>query len=129
LLVLNDRVAARRRNCEIYQQALAHLPGIDFMPEAPWGSATRWLTCLTIDPTAFGVDREYVRLALAEAQIEARPVWKPLHMQPIFQNYDRVGGEVAEDLFERGLCLPSGSNLSDEDLHRVIDAIVNCARP
>ena len=129
LLVLNDRVAARRRNCAVYQQALANIPGIEFMPEAPWGSATRWLTCLTIDPTAFGVDREHVRLALAEAQIEARPVWKPLHLQPIFQNYDRVGGEVAEDLFDRGLCLPSGSNLSDEDLHRVIDAIVKCARP
>ena len=128
LLVLTDRVAARRRNCEVYQQALGHLPGIEFMPEAPWGSATRWLTCLTIDPTAFGVDREHVRLALGEAQIEARPVWKPLHMQPIFAQYERFGGEVAEDLFDRGLCLPSGSNLSDEDLKCVIDEILKCAR-
>jgi dTDP-4-amino-4,6-dideoxygalactose transaminase len=128
LMVLSDRVAARRRNCEVYQQALGHLPGIEFMPEAPWGIATRWLTCLTIDPTAFGIDREHVRLALAEAQIEARPVWKPLHLQPIFAQYDRFGGEVAEDLFDRGLCLPSGSNLSDEDLACVIDAIVKCAR-
>jgi dTDP-4-amino-4,6-dideoxygalactose transaminase len=128
LLVLSDRVAARRRNCEVYQQALGNLPGIEFMPEAPWGSATRWLTCLTIDPTAFGVDREQVRLALAEAQIEARPVWKPLHLQPIFKDYDCFGGAVAEDLFDRGLCLPSGSNLSDEDLHCVIEAIVKCAR-
>jgi dTDP-4-amino-4,6-dideoxygalactose transaminase len=127
LLVLSDRVAARRRNCEVYQQALAHLPGIEFMPEAAWGSATRWLTCLTIDPAAFGVDREQVRLALAAAQIEARPVWKPLHLQPIFQDYQCYGGEVAEDLFDRGLCLPSGSNLSDEDLDRVIAAIVKCA--
>jgi dTDP-4-amino-4,6-dideoxygalactose transaminase len=128
LLVLSDRVAARRRNCAVYEQALAHLPGIEFMPEATWGCATRWLTCLTIDPVAFGADREQVRLALAEQQIEARPVWKPLHLQPIFKDYDCYGGEVAEDLFERGLCLPSGSNLSDEDLDCVIDGIVKCAK-
>jgi dTDP-4-amino-4,6-dideoxygalactose transaminase len=128
LLVLGDRVAARRRNCEVYQQALANLPGIEFMPEAPWGSATRWLTCLTIDPQAFGADREQVRLALAEAQIEARPVWKPLHMQPVFKDSECFGGEVAEDLFDRGLCLPSGSNLSDEELNRVIEAIVQVRR-
>lgn len=128
LLVLSDRVAARRRNCEVYEKALGKLPGIEFMPEAPWGSATRWLTCLTIDPAAFGADREQIRLALAEEQIEARPVWKPLHMQPIFKDCDCFGGEVAEDLFDRGLCLPSGSNLSDEDLDCVISAIVKCAR-
>lgn len=128
LLVLSDRVAARRRNCEVYEKALGKLPGVEFMPEAPWGSATRWLTCLTIDPAAFGADREQIRLALAAEQIEARPVWKPLHMQPIFKDCDCFGGEVAEDLFDRGLCLPSGSNLSDEDLDCVISAIVKCAR-
>ena len=128
LLVLSDRVAARRRNCEVYEKALGKLPGVEFMPEAPWGSATRWLTCLTIDPAAFGADREQIRLALAEEQIEVRPVWKPLHMQPIFEDCDCFGGEVAEDLFDRGLCLPSGSNLSDEDLDCVISAIVKCAR-
>ena len=126
LLVLADRVAARRRNCEVYEKHLGTLPGIEFMPEAPWGTATRWLTCLTIDPSAFGADRERVRLALAEAQIEARPVWKPLHLQPIFQDCECFGGEVAEDLFDRGLCLPSGSNLSDEELDRVIQEIVKC---
>ena len=124
LMVLKDRVAARRRNCEIYEQALGDVPGIEFMPEAAWGLSTRWLTCLTIDPTAFGADREQVRLALAEAQIEARPVWKPLHLQPIFQDYECFGGEVSEDLFDRGLCLPSGSNLTDEELDRVIQAIL-----
>jgi pyridoxal phosphate-dependent aminotransferase EpsN len=123
LLVLNDRVAARRRNFEIYQQALGHLPGIGFMPEAIFGRATRWLTCLTIDPQAFGADREQVRLALAEQNIEARPVWKPLHLQPVFANCECIGGFVAEELFTRGLCLPSGSNLTDEDLEQVIDAI------
>jgi dTDP-4-amino-4,6-dideoxygalactose transaminase len=128
LLVLADRVAARRRNCEVYEAELGKLPGIEFMPEAPWGQSTRWLTCLTIDPIAFGADRETVRLALAEAQIEARPVWKPLHLQPIFADSECFGGEVAEDLFDRGLCLPSGSNLSDEDLDRVIQAIKQVAR-
>jgi dTDP-4-amino-4,6-dideoxygalactose transaminase len=128
LMVLSDRVAARRRNCEVYQQTLGNIPGIEFMPEAPWGSATRWLTCITIDPQAFGVDREQVRLALAEVEIEARPVWKPLHLQPVFKDCECFGGEVSEDLFDRGLCLPSGSNLTDEELQRVIAAIVKCRR-
>ncbi|MUG92006.1 pyridoxal phosphate-dependent aminotransferase [Scytonema sp. UIC 10036] len=124
LRVLNERVAARRRNFEIYQKRLGNLPGIEFMPEAAFGHATRWLTCLTIDPGAFGVDREQVRLALAEQQIETRPVWKPLHLQPVFADCECIGGMVAEDLFERGLCLPSGSNLTNEDLERVIGAIM-----
>lgn len=124
LQVLEERVKARRRNFEVYQQALGNLPGIEFMPEAAYGRATRWLTCLTIDPDAFGADREQVRLALAEEQIEARPVWKPLHLQPVFAECDRVGGAIAEDLFKHGLCLPSGSNLTTEDLHRVIDAVI-----
>ncbi len=123
LLVLEERVAARRGNYEFYQQALGHLPGIEFMPEALFGRATRWLTCLTINPAAFGLDREKVRLALAEQQIEARPVWKPLHLQPVFAECECIGGAVAEDLFERGLCLPSGSNLTTEDLERVAGTI------
>ncbi|KYC40114.1 pyridoxal phosphate-dependent aminotransferase [Scytonema hofmannii PCC 7110] len=124
LRVLNERVAARRRNFKIYESALRHLPGIEFMPEAIFGHVTRWLTCLTIDPDAFGANREQVRLALAEQQIETRPVWKPLHLQPVFAACECIGGIVAEDLFERGLCLPSGSNLTEEDLERVIGAIV-----
>jgi pyridoxal phosphate-dependent aminotransferase EpsN len=123
LQVLKDRVAARRHNFEVYQQALGKLPGIEFMPEASFGMATRWLTCLTIAPEVFGVDREKLRHALAQEQIEARPVWKPLHLQPVFANCECIGGAIAEDLFERGLCLPSGSNLTDEDRERVIQAI------
>jgi pyridoxal phosphate-dependent aminotransferase EpsN len=123
LRVLEDRVQARRHNCEVYQGALGHLPGIDFMPEASFGRATRWLTCLTIDPAKFGRDREEIRLTLAQQKIETRPVWKPLHLQPVFADCECVGGEVAEDLFNRGLCLPSGSNLTEEDLARVINGI------
>jgi len=123
LRVLERRVQARRHNFEVYQQALENLPGIEFMPEAAFGRATHWLTCLTINPAAFGANREQVRVALAKQQIEARPVWKPLHLQPVFAGCEYIGGAIAEDLFEHGLCLPSGSNLTTEDLERVIHAI------
>jgi dTDP-4-amino-4,6-dideoxygalactose transaminase len=128
LRVLEDRIAARRRNFERYQQALADLPGVDFMPEAPWGRSTRWLTCMTIDAAAAGVDRDTVRLALEAENIEARPVWKPLHMQPVFKGCQAFGGAVAEDLFARGLCLPSGSNLSEAELDSVCDTVRRCWR-
>lgn len=128
LRVLSQRVEARRHNFEFYQHQLAHLPGLEFMPEAAYGRASRWLTCLTIDAEKFGCDREQIRLALAARQIEARPVWKPLHLQPIFAGCPVIGGPISEDLFERGLCLPSGSNLSLEDLERVCAAISACYR-
>jgi pyridoxal phosphate-dependent aminotransferase EpsN len=75
------------------------------------------------NPITFGADREQVRLALAKQQIEARPVWKPLHLQPVFADCECIGGAIAEDLFKWGMCLPSGSNLTIEDLERVIQAI------
>lgn len=123
LKVLDDHVQARRNNFESYQRLLGDLPGLNFMPEAPWGRHSRWLTTLTIDPTEFGADRETVRLSLETENIEARPVWKPMHQQPVFAEYERVGGEVADDLFDRGLCLPSSSSLSDEELERVVNAV------
>lgn len=128
LQVLSDRIAARRRNFAYYQSALAHLPGLEWMPEAPFGTSTRWLSCLTINPTQFGCDREQIRLILAAQNIETRPVWKPLHLQPLFQKYPAIAGSVAEDLFNRGLCLPSGSNLSEAELVRVTEAIIACAK-
>jgi pyridoxal phosphate-dependent aminotransferase EpsN len=123
LLVLEDHVLARRRNYAYYAAALGDLPGLAFMPEAPWGRHTRWLTALTIDPKAFGADRETVRLALEAANIEARPVWKPMHLQPVFAGCECIGGRVSEDLFLRGLSLPSGSNLTLRDLERVVEVI------
>jgi pyridoxal phosphate-dependent aminotransferase EpsN len=124
LRVLGDRVAARRRNFASYAEALGDVPGIQFMPEAPWGTHTRWLTTLTIDPRAFGADREAVRLALDAAGIEARPVWKPMHLQPLYAQSEIIGGgDVADDLYARGLCLPSGSNLTQTDLERVVAVI------
>ena len=126
LQVLEDRVRARRRNFAYYERRLGELPGIEFMPEAPWGRHTRWLTCLTIDPDAFGADREEVRLALEADNIEARPVWKPMHLQPAYKQYRVVGGSVSEDLFNRGLCLPSGSAMTEEDLDRVCRVVISC---
>jgi pyridoxal phosphate-dependent aminotransferase EpsN len=129
LRVLESRVAARRRVHARYREALGALPGISFMPEAH-GRATRWLTCLVVDEGAFGASREAIRLALAEKDIEARPVWKPMHLQPVFAQMGAgvVGGAVSEDLFARGLCLPSGSNLTDADVDEVIDVVRRCAR-
>lgn len=123
LRVLEERVQARRDNFDFYQEALGELPGLAFMPEAPWGRHTRWLTCITVDPETFGATREDLRLALEAENIEARPVWKPIHLQPLFAGCESVGGAVAADLFTRGLCLPSGSNLSPADLLRVVDVI------
>jgi pyridoxal phosphate-dependent aminotransferase EpsN len=120
---LDERVAARRRNCAYYQEAFKDLPGLAFMPEADYGRCTRWLTCVTIDPKLAGTDRETLRLALEAENIEARPVWKPMHLQPVFGEVSCYGGAVAEDLFEKGLCLPSGSNLTESDLDRVTEVI------
>lgn len=93
------------------------------MPEAPWGRHTRWLTAITVDPTVFGADREAVRCALERENIEARPVWKPMHLQPVFANFERRRGCVAEELFRQGLCLPSGSSLTALELERVVEAV------
>jgi dTDP-4-amino-4,6-dideoxygalactose transaminase len=123
LRVLDQRVEARRANCAFYQEAFRDLSGVDFMPEAEYGRCTRWLTCITIDPRIAGTDREQVRLALAAENIEARPVWKPMHLQPIFASTRCYGGAVSQRLFDQGLCLPSGSNLTRADLQRVADVV------
>jgi dTDP-4-amino-4,6-dideoxygalactose transaminase len=99
---------------------------VTFQPEAEWGRHTRWLTCLTVNPAAGGSDRETIRTHLESLNIEARPVWKPMHLQPLYSGYEVVGGEVADGLFEFGLCLPSGSNLKDEEKHRVVAAVRSC---
>lgn len=128
LRTLTQRVEMRRKIFARYVEALGDLPGVRFMPEAAYGKSNRWLTCLTIDPDQLGADREEVRLALEAGDIEARPVWKPMHLQPVFEGAPMYGGAVSESLFERGLCLPSGSSLSVEDQNRVIAAIRREAR-
>ena len=148
LRVLDERVKRKREIFDYYQNDLGDLPGIEFMPEASYGKSNRWLTVILITPEEFGASPEEVMMALEAENIEARPVWKPMHMQPVFDpqmasrkgakaqnNIEKktypcrvVGGNVAEDLFERGLCLPSGTAMTEEDLDRVIDSIVKCHR-
>ncbi len=125
--LLGDRVASRRRIFDGYRRDLGGLPGIGFMPEADWGRATRWLTVMTVDSAAFGADREAIRLALEAENIEARPVWKPMHLQPVFKDARVWGGPVAERIFQVGLCLPSGSSLRPSDQARVIDVVRSLA--
>lgn len=131
LRVLEDRIAARRRVAARYQEAFKDLPGIAFMPEAH-GRATRWLSCILVDDKAFGATREDIRNALVAKDIEARPVWKPMHLQPVFREGPHagrfIGGAVSEDLFARGLCLPSGSNLKDEEIAEIVDVVRGCHR-
>jgi dTDP-4-amino-4,6-dideoxygalactose transaminase len=123
LATLAERIARRRRIFDRYVEGLGDLPGIRFMPEAVHGRSTRWLTCALIDPRAFGADRDVVRLALEADDIEARPTWKPMHLQPVFAGAAMFGGSVSEGLFRDGLCLPSGSSLRDEDQDRVISIV------
>lgn len=124
LSVLEDRVTARRTNFDFYVEHLKGVQGIDFMPEPSWSKHTRWLSCITIDPEKVGKDREQIRIALEQENIETRPLWKPMHLQPIYEKYPVYGGGVEMALFENGLCLPSGSNLNDEDRSRIIEALL-----
>lgn len=125
---LLPRVAARRAIFARYAAGLAEVPGLSFMPEAPWGMATRWLTAMLVDPARFGADREALRQALDASGIESRPVWKPLPLQPVFRDAPTAGGAVAEALFARGLCLPSGTGMAPVDQQRVIAAIRGACR-
>jgi pyridoxal phosphate-dependent aminotransferase EpsN len=119
-----DRKIARRRAIFVrYADALADLPGITFMPEPAGAASTRWLTVLTIDPALAGTDREAVRHHLASVGIEARPAWKPMHLQPVFAGAQMRGGAVCERIFRDGLCLPSGSGLTDGDIDEVIAGV------
>ena len=128
LHVLSSRVEARRRNFDTYVERLGDLPGLSFMPEPSWARSTRWLTCILVDKEEFGASPEEMRMALEADNIEARPLWKPMHLQPVFAECDMLGGAVSEGLFERGLCLPSGSALTDGDLDRITDVVRSLVR-
>ncbi|MCS7071255.1 MAG: DegT/DnrJ/EryC1/StrS family aminotransferase [Anaerolinea sp.] len=128
LKVIEARVERKRAIYAYYRQHLGDLPGLTFVDEMPYGRHTRWLTVMLVDPVAFGVDREQIRLKLEEHNVESRPVWKPMHQQPVFRHYEAIGGAVADDLFKRGLCLPSGTALTDIDLNRVIEVIASMHR-
>jgi len=123
---LSRRIAAKRAHFEAYRAALGELPGVRFMPIEDPDAANYWLTCMTIDPVDGGSSRDAVIVALEAADVEARPLWKPLHMQPVFQDCASIGGECAEGLFATGLCLPSGSALSEADRSKVIEGVRAC---
>jgi dTDP-4-amino-4,6-dideoxygalactose transaminase len=122
--VICERVEQRRTNFARYQQRLGALPGLAFQPESPGSFSNRWLTAMVLESNNKNFS-EKIRLVLAESNIESRPIWKPLHMQPIFANAPYFGGNVAKSLFRNGLCLPSGSDLTSESIDRVCQGIVN----
>ena len=147
---LDERVRKKREIFQTYSDGLKDLPGISFMPEPDWSLSNRWLTVILIDPDLAGVHPEAIRQALEAENIESRPVWKPMHLQPVFEiraegrrlkaeggglrSEDKlgrendkkrypcrvVGGAVSRELFERGLCLPSGTAMTEADIDRVI---------
>jgi dTDP-4-amino-4,6-dideoxygalactose transaminase len=125
---LTRRIEQRQRIDAAYTAAFAEVPGIASMPRTEAGTSNYWLTCILIDPEAFGVDRERVRIALEEADIESRPTWKPLHLQPAFSRATFLGPGHCTRVFDRGLCLPTGSALSPTDQSRVIDIVRAQAR-
>lgn len=123
LCVLAERVAQRRAVFARYQQRLGDLPGVAFQQEAEWGTHSRWLTVMFLDPTVARLTPTALVARLADTNIEARPVWRPMHTQPLFAGCDVVGGAVAERLYQTGVCLPSSSSLSAEDQERVSSAV------
>lgn len=125
--VLENRIEKRRANFDFYKKTLGDLPGISFLNEPEGAFSNRWLSCICIDPKeSDGTDREKIRLALEEDNIESRPLWKPMHLQPVFSTYPAWLNGISERLFDQGLCLPSGSNLSDIDLQRVAEKVRSC---
>ena len=124
LAVLDERVRRRREIFDRYERELSGTPGIKFMPEPDGYYSTRWLTAMTVDPNKAGVSREDIRMALEEENIESRPVWKPMHMQPVFADCRAVVSGVSESLFRDGLCLPSGSSMTDEEQQRTLNKIL-----
>jgi dTDP-4-amino-4,6-dideoxygalactose transaminase len=120
---LDNRIVRRTDIQRAYRDAFEGVDGLDFMPIAGYGTPNYWLTCVTIDPEIFGADREEMRVALEAEDIESRPTWKPLHLQPFFAGAPAVGGAVAAAIFERGLCLPTGSALARADQQRIVDIV------
>ena len=121
--VLEDRIAARRENYKFYQEILSNVPGITFQPEMNGSFSNRWLTAIVIDSKKAGINREDLRKAFDAENIESRPLWKPMHLQPVFADCPTYLNGVSEELFNNGLCLPSGSNLSTQEKERISDVL------
>ena len=127
LEVLDLRIQQRRAIASRYRDSFADLPGITQMPQATYGLHTNWLSCFLIAEEKFGPSRDQLIRLLDEANVESRPVWKPMHLQPLYAGCERYGRYVAEDLFRRGICLPSSSSLSEEEQIRVVNVIRTAA--
>jgi dTDP-4-amino-4,6-dideoxygalactose transaminase len=124
MYVLEEHINARRRNHALYREQLKNVKGISFLVDpTPDYQSNHWLTCIIVDPSVTGFTREDLRMKMEEANIETRPLWKPMHLQPVFKDCPYYGNNVSEDLFDKGLCLPSSPILSQEDLERIIDVI------
>lgn len=123
MMVLDERIRQRRGVFDTYFKHLSGRPGISFPAEAKGSFSNRWLTTILIDPKTSRSNREEVRLALEKENIESRPLWKPMHLQPVFSPFPAYTNGVSERLFKDGLCLPSGSNLTEAQLERVLNAL------
>jgi len=120
LQVLDERVKRRREVFDFYRELLEGLPGFSFLPEPDGSFSTRWLSTVLVDPhLTGGVTRETIRKALEKENIESRPLWKPLHLQPVFKRYPMFLNGVSEGLFDKGLCLPSGTGMTEDDMERI----------
>ena len=126
--VLDDRIRKKREIFFNYQQLIGDLPGINFMPEPKGHFSTRWLTCITVDAAKFGNTNLEIMKRLDQENIESRPLWKPMHLQPVFQGLEVYGGNVSNQLFRCGLCLPSGTEYTREDYRRIVSIIRDCCR-
>jgi dTDP-4-amino-4,6-dideoxygalactose transaminase len=123
MTAIEDRVQRKREIYEYYRSNLADLSGLRFVPEMSYGRHTRWLSVMLVNAKKFGKDREQIRLKLEDHNIESRPLWKPMHCQPVFQGYEVIRGTVAESLFVEGLCLPSGTALTNDQLGYIASII------
>jgi dTDP-4-amino-4,6-dideoxygalactose transaminase len=121
--VLDKHIAQRRANFEFYKKALSGISSISFLDEPSGYFSNRWLSCILVKPEN-GITRETIRLALESENIESRPLWKPMHLQPVFSKSPYYGEKISEELFNNGLCLPSGSNLKVEELDRTVNVIL-----
>jgi len=125
LKVLNNRIKKKREIFDFYKSNLSQIDGINFMPEASYGKSIRWLTCITLNPSKIKCIPEDIRIFLEKHNIESRPLWKPMHLQPVFKTYPAYINGVSQKLFSSGLCLPSGTSMTEDDLMRVINTLKN----
>ena len=126
LQVLGDRVEARRAVFQAYADGLSGIPGVEWMPEPEWSYSNRWLSAATINPAVAGITASEVIRRLSEEMIEARPVWKPMHLQPVFshcRHFAHGNKPVSDHIFDHGLCMPSGSNMTEAEIGRVVDVM------